>query len=56
MPALLYLYQMLHTFRHLFARHLPWGTFCEVILGFMGSHHLEALTSICRCWRMDETG
>jgi DDE superfamily endonuclease len=56
MPALLYLYQMLHTFRHLFARHLPWVTFCGVILGFMGSHHLEALTSICRFWRMDETG
>jgi hypothetical protein len=56
MPALLYLYQMLHTFRHLFARHLPWATFCGVILGFMGSHHIEALTSICRFWQMDEIG
>ena len=56
MPALLYLYQMLHTFRHLFARHLPWVTFCGVILGFIGSHHLDAITSICRFWHMDETG
>jgi hypothetical protein len=56
MPALLYLYQMLHTFRPLFARHLPWTMFCAVILGFIGSHHVEALTSICRFWHMDETG
>lgn len=56
MPALLYLYQMLHTFRFLFARHLPWVTFCVVILGFIGSYHLEALTSICRFWHMDEIG
>jgi hypothetical protein len=56
MPALLYLYQMLHTFRHLFSRHLPWTMFCAVILGFIGSHHVEAITSICRFWHMDETG
>src|SRR5712691_9729249 len=56
MPALLYLYQMLHTFRSLFARHLPWVTFCVVILGFIGSYHLEALTSIFRFWHMDEIG
>lgn len=56
MPALLYLYQMLHTFRPLFARHLPWTMFCAVILGFIGSPHVEALTSICRFWHMDETG
>ena len=56
MPALLYLYQMLHTFRSLFARHLPWVTFCVVILGFIGSYHLEAVTSICRFWHMDEIG
>ena len=56
MPALLYLYQMLHTFRHLFARHLPWVTFCGVILGFIGSHHIDAITSICRFWHMDEIG
>ena len=45
MPALSYLSQMLSTFRHLFARHLPWTMFCVVILGFIGSHHVEALTS-----------
>jgi len=56
MPALTYLYQMLHTFRYLFARHLPWVTFCVVILGFIGSPHLDAITSLCRFWHMDEIG
>lgn len=56
MPALSYLYQLLHTFRHLFLRHLPWTLFCAVTLGFIGSHHVEAVTSICRFWHMDETG
>lgn len=56
MPALTYLYQMLHTFRHLFARHLPWILFCLVILGFIGSHHIEAITSICRFWHLEVTG
>ncbi len=56
MPALTSLYHMLHTFRSLFARHLPWVTFCVVILGFMGSYHLDAVTSICRFWHMDERG
>ena len=56
MPALSDLYQLLSTFRYLFARHLPWTLFCAVILGFIGSHHVEALTSICRFWHMDEPG
>src|SRR5262249_38891502 len=56
MPALTYLYQMLSTFRRLFARHLPWTLFCAVILGFIGSHHVEAIPSLCRFWHMDETG
>jgi hypothetical protein len=56
MPALSYLYQLLSTFRPLFARHLPWTMFCAVILGFIGSHHVEAITSLCRFWHMDETG
>lgn len=56
MPALSYLYQLLYTFRHLFSRHVPWTLFCALILGFIGSHHVEAITSICRFWRMDETG
>lgn len=56
MPALSYLYQMLSTFRHLFSRHLPWTLFCMVILGFIGSHHVEAVTSLCRFWDMDGSG
>lgn len=56
MPALSYLYEMLSTFRPLFSRHLPWTLFCAVILGFIGSYHVEAIASICRFWHMDATG
>lgn len=56
MPALRYLCQMLVTFRPLFARHVPWTMFCAVILGVIGSHHVEALTSVCRFWHLDEPG
>ena len=56
MPALRYLAQMLSTFRPLFARHLPWTMFCAVILGFIGSHHVEGITSLCRFWHMEEPG
>ncbi len=54
MLALTYLYQMLVTFRHLFSRHTPWVLFCVVILGFIGTPHLEGLTSLCRYWFMEE--
>jgi hypothetical protein len=54
MLALTYLYQMLATFRHLFSRHTPWVLFCVVILGFIGTPHLEALTDMCRFWHMEE--
>ena len=54
MLALTYLYHMLGTFRPLFSRHTPWVLFCVVILGFIGTPHLEGLTSLCRFWRMDE--
>ncbi len=54
MLALTYLYQILATFRHLFSRHTPWVLFCVVILGFIGTPHLEGLTSLCRFWFMDE--
>ena len=56
MPALSSLSQMLSTFRHLFARHLPGTMFCVIILGFIGRHHVEALTSLGRFWHMEETG
>ena len=56
MLALTYLYQMLGTFRHLFSRRTPWVLFCVVILGFIGTPHLEGLTSLCRFWLMEEAG
>lgn len=56
MPALYYLCQMLVTFRPLFARHLSWTMFCAVILGLIGSHHVEGITSLCRFWSLDERG
>ena len=54
MLALSYLYQVLGTFRHLFSRHTPWVLFCLVILGFIGTPHMEGLTSLCRFWLMGE--
>lgn len=54
MLALSYLYHMLATFRPLFSRHTPWVLFCIVILGFIGTPHLEGLTSLCRFWFMEE--
>ena len=54
MLALSYLYQILATFRPLFSRHTPWLLFCVVILGFIGTPHLEGLTSLCRFWFMEE--
>jgi hypothetical protein len=56
MLALHYLYQMLGTFRHLFARHTPWVLFALVILGFIGMPHVEGLSSWCRFWLMEEAG
>lgn len=54
MLALHYLYHMLGTFRPLFSRHTPWVLFCVVVLGFIGTPHLEGLSSLCRFWFMDE--
>jgi hypothetical protein len=54
MLALHYLYHMLGTFRPLFSRHTPWVLFCVVILGFIGTPHLEGLSSFCRFWFMNE--
>jgi hypothetical protein len=54
MLALPYLYHMLGTFRPLFSRHTPWVLFCVVILGFIGTPHLESISSLCRFWLMDE--
>ena len=46
MLALSYLYHMLATFRPLFSRHTPWLLFCVIILGFIGTPHLEGITSL----------
>jgi hypothetical protein len=54
MLALSYLYHMLAPFRPLFSRHTPWVLFCVVIVGFIGTPHLEGLTSLCRFWFMEE--
>lgn len=56
MPALMSLARLLVTFRPLCTRHLPWTLFCAVILGFIGSHHVAGIPSLCRFWRMDEAG
>ena len=54
MLALRYVYQLLHSFRYLFARHATWVTFCLVILGLLGTHHLEGVSAVCRFWQLGE--
>ena len=51
MLALRYVYQLLHSFRSLFARHATWVTFCLIILGLLGTHHLEGVSAVCRFWQ-----
>ena len=48
------MYQLLHSFRYLFARHATWVTFCLVILGLLGTHHLEGVSAVCRFWQLGE--
>jgi DDE superfamily endonuclease len=54
MLALHYLYHMLGTFRPLFARHTPWVLFSLVVLGLIGTSHMEGLSSLCRFWLLEE--
>ena len=56
MPALRSLSQRRSPLRPRVTRHRPWTMCCVVILGCIGSHHGEALTSLCRVWRMEEAG
>jgi len=55
MPALLYLYQMLETFRHQFSRRTPWLLFCLIIIGFIVTPHPEGLSSLCPFWLSHDT-
>lgn len=50
MPALLFLYQMLETFRHLFSRRTPWLLFGLMVIGFIVTPHPEGLSSLCSFW------
>lgn len=54
MLALSYVYQLLHSFRYLFARHATWVVFCLVILGVIGTPHPEGVSAWCRFWQMGE--
>ena len=54
MLALSYVYQLLHSFRYLFARHATWVTFCLVIVGLLGTRHPEGVAAVCRFWQMGE--
>lgn len=54
MLALTYVYQLLCSFRYLFARQATWGVFCLVVLGIIGTHHPEGLSSLCQFWQMGE--
>ncbi len=54
MLALRYVYQLLHSFRYLFARHATWVTFCLLVLGLIGTHQPEGVSAVCRFWQLGE--
>lgn len=53
---LTHIYHNLHSFRSIFSRHRTWLLFCLVILGFIGSHKMEGISSLCRFWGLQTTG
>lgn len=54
MLALSYVYQLLHSFRYLFARHATWVTFGLLVLGMIGSHQPDGVSAVCRFWQLSE--
>jgi hypothetical protein len=53
---LAYLYHTLCSFRPLFSRHRTWLLFCLIILGFIGSHTTDGISSFCRFWGLQNPG
>ena len=51
-----YVYQTLTFFRKAFSRKKTWLMFCMVILGFIGTHEMRAVTSFCQFWGLDTNG
>ena len=51
-----YVYHTRHTFRKVFTRHATWLTCCVVVLGFLGSTHIDGVSSLCRFWHLDTSG
>ncbi len=53
---LAYLYHTLRSFRPVFSRHRTWLLFCLIVIGFIGSHTMEGVSSLCRFWGLQNTG
>lgn len=51
-----YTYQALIHFRKMFSRRSTWLVFCMVVLGFIGSHEMQGVTSLCRFWSLGPGG
>ena len=51
-----YLYAALYGFRKEFSHKRTWLLFTVVVIGFIGSHEMLAITSFCRFWSMDHRG
>src|SRR6266436_8771999 len=51
-----YIYQALQIFRKVFSRRATWLTFCVVVLGFLGSSHIDGVSSLCRFWHLETSG
>lgn len=51
-----YIYNALHSFRHIFSRRSTWLVFCMVVLGFCCADQIIGISSFCRFWGLGERG
>lgn len=51
-----YIYQALVCFRKVFSRKSTWLVFCTVVFGFIGSHEMKGVTSLCQFWGVGTGG
>ncbi|MDD5269189.1 MAG: hypothetical protein PHO08_19070 [Methylococcales bacterium] len=48
--------EALKEFETIFSRHSSWLLFCAIVIGFIGTTEMIAITSLCRFWMVNEAG
>lgn len=51
-----YIYDALHSFRHIFSKHSTWLVFCMIVLGFCCADQIIGVSSFCRFWGLGVSG